>query len=203
MVRLRHLLHGGALLVVIILLLAVPVAEAVDEDASDETITSGTVYNLNRPFRGFLRIDGKFDATTLDLSTAVEAIIVNLLKEGGVELADVPLTLTPRLHSQRVTVFETVPGAEPFGRLTVRTCIPELETCPNPSGLDVNKFGFRLEVQFVTIAKPAGCPGVLPHTVELDTFFQIVDGDNAVNVKLLDVDWQCFNKNRSLRHPPI
>jgi hypothetical protein len=201
----RHSVRAGVLAVVI-LLVAVPFVAAVDEEASS-VINSGTAFNFNRPFRGFVRIDGHFTrenpVATVDLgSPTVEATIVQLLNEGvGGELADLPPTLTSRLRSRRIAVFETVPGTEPFGRLTVRTCIPELEGCPNSSGLNVNDFEFRLEVQLVTIAAPE-CVVLGGGETVLDTLFRIVDGPDAVIVRLPGYIWECFNNNRNLRNPP-
>jgi hypothetical protein len=104
----------------------------------------------------------------------------------------------PRTRSARVTVFETPPGTTPFYRLTVRTCIPTQETCPNSRGIDVGEYEFRLEGVSTTIARPTECgdpPG--PGATSITSHFSIDDGINPPVEVLLDQPWSCtFQKNR-------
>jgi hypothetical protein len=166
------------------------------------TVTSGQAYNFDLPTRGFLRIIGTFESLApLDLGAAgINARLTSLLNEDnhGQLVAGLPVTLLPRTRSARVTVLETPAGVTPFYRLTVRTCIPTQEACPNSRGLDVGDYEFRIDGVSTHIARPTECgdpPG--PGSTNITGQFFVDDGINPPVEVLLDQPWTCtFLKNR-------
>ena len=193
----RSLFTTGALFLGILL-----TAVASPDAAELGTVTSARAYNFDLPGRGFARIIGTFSSSEpLDLgAVAVEATITALLDEDNHgELANgLPVTLVARTRSARVTVFETVPGAKPFYRLTVRTCVPTKEACPNSRGLDVGDYEFRLEAVTANIARPTECgPAPGPGATNITSEFAIDDGINPPVTVILDQPYSCtFQKGR-------
>ena len=193
-------------MLLIVLVVAVPSPRA-DEVG---VVTSGQAFTFDRPLRGFVRIIGEFTSTApLDLGSAtVQATLNDVLLEadnpsvpgpgGGELVSPLPLTLTPRTFSKRVTVFETPAGTTPFARLVVRTCIPTQEGCPNASGLDVGEYSFRLDAVNITVDHPEQC-GIPPVSVltDISTRFTIDDGIHAPVVVLVDHHpWNCFFQHK-------
>jgi hypothetical protein len=166
------------------------------------TATSGQSNNFDAPNRGFVRIIGTFNsAAALSLGAAsITASLDSLLNEDGHGelVSGLPVTLFPRTRSARVTVFETPAGATPFYRLTVRTCVPALQTCPTAGGLDVGEYEFRIEGVNATVARPTECgapPG--PGSTNNTSRFTINDGINPPVEVILDEPWTCtFQKGR-------
>jgi hypothetical protein len=187
-------------------------AAAWSQAAEVGDVTSGQAYFFDRHERGFVRIIGEFtSAGPLDLgAVGVHATLEALLTEsddlsvpgpgGGELVSPLPLVLTPRTRSKRVTVFETPPGTTPFARLYVRTCIPTQEGCPTASGLDVGEYLFRIDAVNITVASPDQCgTPALPGPTEISTRFTIDDGVNPpVTVVVPDHPWNCFFQNNRL-----
>jgi hypothetical protein len=178
-----------------------PFRGAPSETVALGTVTSGLAYNFDEQRRGFGRMSGEFASSgSLDLGApSVEATVLSLLREeGGGELsADVPIELIARTRSQRVTVFETPPGTTPFFRLTVRTCIPALEGCPNSRGLDVGEYEFTIEAINGLVTSPTQCgPAPGPGATAMTTRFRIDDKiDVPVVVVVEDRPWSCSFRN--------
>jgi hypothetical protein len=160
-------------------------------------LTGDQAFNFDRPGRGFVRVTGRYElGEPLDLGApGIEAsILTGLLEAGGRELVEgLPRTLIPRTRSQRVTVFETPPGATPLFRLTVRTCVPELETCPNARGIHGGEYTFQVEVVNATVHRPTRCgPAPASDTTRLTTRFTLADHVHPpVDVLVREWPWTC------------
>lgn len=170
--------------------------------SSTTSAASGRAYNFDQPDRGFARVIGQFTSgARLDLGApGITATLTDPLLEthGGELVGGLPVTITPRTRSARVTVFEKMVGATLY-RLVVRTCIPAKETCPNSRGLDAGDYEFRIEVVNALVHVPTECGTPAgAGTTGVTTRFTIDDGVHPpVAVVIPDSRWTCsFRKNR-------
>jgi hypothetical protein len=180
----------GTIVLGLLLLVASPVA------AQLGTVTAGRAFNFDQPQRGFVRIAGEFEwDVPLDLGSAATTVtVIAALSEDahGELVSGLPVTLHPRTSSARVAVFETKPGTLPLYRLTVRTCVPSQEGCPNSRGLDVGEYQVLFEVVNADVERPT-CPEPPgPDLTVAQALLVIDDGVHVPAFVILEAVWKCI-----------